>query len=124
MTIVGDAAQRAIRLRVGTGLHLYNSEVSGSDRCLEVSGVASLSYLGSLITFDSVGLGCSTIVDGGDADVQAFLDGSTNVTQDGSTPTPVTLPAGLDPAGDSIIGSDISDWGQGWTVGVPALSGN
>jgi hypothetical protein len=124
MTIVGDAAQRAIRLRVGTGLHLYNSEVSGSDRCLEVSGVASLSYLGSRITFDSVGLGCSTIVDGGDADVQAFLDGSTNVTQDGSTPTPVTLPAGLDPAGDSIIGSDISDWGQGWTVGVPALSGN
>ncbi len=124
MTIVGDAAQRAIRLRVGTGLHLYNSEVSGSDRCLEVSGVASLSYLGSRITFDSVGLGCTTIVDGGDADVQAFLDGSTNVTQDGSTPTPVTLPAGLDPAGDSIIGSDISDWGQGWTVGVPALSGN
>lgn len=124
MTIVGDAAERAIRLRVGTGLHLYNSQVSGSERCLEVSSVASLSYLGSRITFDGVGLGCTTIVDGGDADVQSFLDGSTNVSQDGTTPTPVTLPAGLDAAGDSIVGSDISNWGQGWTVGVPALSGN
>ncbi|MEE4280723.1 MAG: hypothetical protein V2I41_02190, partial [Pseudomonadales bacterium] len=91
--------------------------------CFEVSGT-SLNYLGSRITLNGVGLGCPTIVDGGDASVQAFLDGSANVTQDGTAPTPVTLPAGLDPAGDSIVGSDISEWGQGWTVGVPALSGN
>ena len=115
--IAGVAGERGIRLRRGTGLHLYNSEVSGSDRCLDVSG-ESLNLLDTRITFDGVGLGCVTVVEGGVQAIQDFLDGSTNVTQDGSQPNPVTLPAGFDGAGDTIIGSDVANWGSGWTVGI------
>ena len=120
MTMTGLAGERAIRLRRGTGLHLYNSAVSGSGTCLRVQG-DSLSHLGTRIQFSGVGLDCATVNEGDDdAAVQAFLDGSTNVTQDGSTPNPVALPAANfdDDAGSSIIGSDIASWGSGWTVGL------
>ena len=120
MTMTGLAGERAIRLRRGTGLHLYNSAVSGSGTCLRVQG-DSLNHLGTRIQFSGVGLDCATVNEGDDdAAVQAFLDGSTNVTQDGSTPNPVALPAANfdDDAGSSIIGSDIASWGSGWTVGL------
>ena len=118
MTMIGNPGERAIRLRRGTGLHLYNSTVSGSDKCLRVQG-ESLNLLNTRITFQGVGLDCATVNEGDDeAAVQSFLDSSINVTQDGTTPNPVALPAELDPEGDTIIGSDIANWGSGWTVGV------
>ena len=118
MSIIGKSDERGIRLRRGTGLQLFNSEVSGNATCLQVDGTTSTALLGSGIAFDGVGLDCTTIAAGEDpAAVQSFLDGS-NVTQDGSAPTPATLPAGLDADGDSIIGSDVDAWGDGWTVGL------
>ena len=125
-TMVGNSTERALRLRRGTGVHLYNTLVSGSDQCVRVDG-ESVNLLNTRITFQGVGLDCATINDTrDDADtaqdevqlVQDFLDGSVNVTQDGTTPNPVALPAGLDPAGDTVMGSDIANWGSGWTVGV------
>ena len=118
MTMVGNAGERAIRLRRGTGLHLHNSMVSGAGKCLRIQG-ESLNLLGAGIEFAGVGLACETVNEGDDEPaVQAFLDGSANVTQDGSTPTPVSLPSRFDAAGSSLIGSDVANWGAGWTVGV------
>ena len=118
MTMVGNPGERAIRLRRGTGLHLYNSMVSGAANCLRIQG-ESLNLLNTRITFQGVGLDCDTVSEGDDvAAVQGFLDGSVNVTQDGTVPNPVALPADLDPAGDTVVGSDIANWGSGWTVGV------
>ena len=120
MTMMGHSGERAIRLRRGTGLHLYNSEVSGSANCLRVQGESEI-LLGTRIRFSGVTLDCATVNEGDNVRaVQTFLDGSTNVTQDGSTPNPVALPAANfdDDAGSSIIGSDIANWGSGWTVGL------
>ena len=118
MTMVGNPGERAIRLRRGTGLHLYNAMVSGAANCLRIQG-ESLNLLNTRITFQGVGLDCDTVSEGDDvAAVQGFLDGSVNVTQDGTVPNPVALPADLDPAGDTVVGSDIANWGSGWTVGV------
>lgn len=118
MSIVGRDASNAVRLRRGTGLWLYNSDVTGSGTCLRVQG-ESLNLLGTGITFSGVGLDCTTVNNGDDnTAVQSFLDGSTSVTQDGTAPSPVTLPAGLDAAGDTLIGSDVDTWGADWTVGL------
>ncbi len=120
MTMIGHPGERAIRLRRGTGLHLYNSEVSGSATCLRIQG-ESLNLLGTRIRFSGVRLACETVNEGDDEmAVQAFLDGSTNLTQDGSRPNPVSLPRAHfdDAAGSSIIGSNIANWGSGWTVGL------
>ncbi len=122
MTMMGRSGENAIRLRRGTGLHLYNSEISGSDTCLRISGNESTSLLGTRIQFSGVKLDCATVIGSSEdaAAVKTFLDGSTNVTQDGSTPNPVSLPAANfdDDAGGSIIGSGIANWGSGWTVGL------
>ena len=124
MTILGNPreldnpGERAIRLRRGTGLHLYNSRVSGSDKCLRIQG-ESLNLLNTRIEFAGVGLNCSTVHEGDDeAAVQTFLDGAANVVQGEGVPTPVSLPARFDDAGSTIIGSDVGNWGRGWTVGV------
>ena len=62
---------------------------------------------------------CATVNEGDDVPaVQAFLDGSTNVTQDGTPAAPVTLPAGLDTDGDNVVGADYDSWSDGWTVGL------
>ena len=118
MTIVGRSGERAIRLRRGTGLHLYNSMVSGSDNCLRIQG-ESLNLLGTRIEFSGVGLNCATVNEGDDqAAVQTFLDGSANLVEGAGTLTPVSLPARFDSAGSTTVGSDVSNWGTGWTVGV------
>ena len=118
MTIVGRSGERAIRLRRGTGLHLYNSMVSGSDNCLRVQG-ESLNLLGTRIEFSGVSLNCATVNEGDDqAAVQTFLDGSANLVEGAGTPTPVSLPGRFDNAGSTTVGSDVSNWGAGWTVGV------
>ena len=118
MTLVGRSGERAVRLRRGTGLHLYNSMVSGSDSCLRIQG-ESLNLLGTRIEFSGVGLDCATVNEGDDqAAVQTFLDGSANVVEGEGTPTPVALPAPFDNAGSTVIGSNVSNWGAGWTIGV------
>ena len=118
MTILGNAGERAIRLRRGTGLHLYNSMLSGSDQCLRIQG-ESLNLLNTRIEFAGVGLNCARVQEGDDeAAVQAFLDGSANVVQGAGTPTPVSLPARFDEAGSTLIGADVGNWGRGWTVGL------
>lgn len=118
MTILGVPAELGIRLRRGTGLNLYNSAVSGSATCLLVQG-ESLNLLDTGITLDGVSLGCTTVNGGDDVPaVQAFLDGSTNVTQDGSTPPPVNLPVEFDADGALVIGSDVDNWAGGWSVGL------
>ncbi len=118
MTIVGRSGERAIRLRRGTGLHLYNSMVSGSDNCLRIQG-ESLNLLGTRIEFSGVGLNCATVNEGDDqAAVQTFLDGSANLVEGAGAPTPVSLPGRFDSAGSTTVGSDVSNWGAGWTVGV------
>ena len=115
MTIVGSATERGIRLRRGTGLNLYNSEVSGSGSCLLI-GTDSVPLLDAGITFQGVSLGCPTIVEDGNQTVQDWLDASPNVTQDGSTPPPVSVPGGDFFEQVDVIGSDVDDWGDGWTV--------
>ena len=118
MTIQGNAGERAIRLRRGTGLHLYNSMLSGSDKCLRIQG-ESLNLLNTRIEFAGVGLNCARVQEGDDeAAVQAFLDGSANVVQGAGVPTPVSLPARFDEAGSTLIGADVGNWGRGWTVGL------
>ena len=118
VTMIGNPSERAIRLRRGTGLHLYNAMVGGSATCLRVQG-ESLNLLSIRIEFQGVGLGCETVNEGDDeARVQAFLDAAVNVTQDGSRPNPVSLPAQFDPAGDNVVGSDVANWSSGWTVGL------
>ena len=117
-TFSGSASQRAIRLRRGSGLKLYNAVVSGSATCLRVQGESENLY-GTRITISGTSFSCETVAEGDDAAaLQAFLDGSTNVTQDGSPASPVTLPASFDSAGDSIEGSDFATWGAGWTTGI------
>ncbi|MDA0978598.1 MAG: hypothetical protein O3B72_08575, partial [Proteobacteria bacterium] len=121
MTIIGNTGENGIRLRRGTGLQLYNSEVLSSETCLRVDGTASTDQLGSGIDFSGVSLGCTTTINTGSSDtvaVQSFLDNAINVTQDGSTATPVTLPGSLDADGSTIVGSDVQSWGTGWTVGL------
>ena len=121
-TMIGKSDERGIRLRRGTGLHLYNSTVGGSATCLRVQG-ESLNLLGTRIEFQGVGLNCATVNEGDDeTSVQAFLDGSTNVTQDGVAPDPIVLPSRFDADGSDIVGSDVASWGSGWTVGVSRQS--
>ena len=104
-------------LRRGTHLTLYNSEVSGSGRCLQISGASSTAALGTGITNSSVSYGCETVNAGDDeAAVQSFLDSQPNVTQDGSTPPPTDLPDDgfFDQAGSSTMGSDFDGWKGNW----------
>ncbi|MEM7099326.1 MAG: hypothetical protein AAF541_13775 [Pseudomonadota bacterium] len=118
LSIVGKSDERGIRLRRGTGLNLYNSEVGGSANCLRIQG-ESLNLLGTGITFSGVMLNCATVNEGDDLNaIQTFLDGSVNVTQDGSMAVPVSIPSELDGSGDSVIGSDVQTWGSTWTVGL------
>ncbi len=118
MTLLGNADERAVRLRRGTGLHLFNSDVSGAANCVRVQGESENLY-GAGITFESVSLDCATTAEGDDIDaLQSFLDGSVNVTQDGSTPPAATLPNDGFFEQNTIIGSNVDSWKAGWTVGL------
>ncbi len=119
-SILGVSGERGVYLRRGTGLQLWNSEVSGSDNCLRIAG-ESLNLLGTGITFQGVTLDCTTAIEGDDVPaIQTFIDGSTNVTTDGSAAVPVTLPDSplLDADGSDVVGSNVDDWGDDWTVGL------
>jgi hypothetical protein len=118
MTIIGSSTERAIRLRRGTGLGLWNSVITGSDTCLRIQG-ESLNLLGTLITNQGVSYGCATVNEGDDVGaVQAFLDGSPNTTQDGSIPAAVTLPSDGFFENTGTVGSDVESWSAGWVFGL------
>ena len=117
MTIVGNEGERGILLRRGTGADIFNSNVTGSAVCMEVSG-ESVALLGVDINLSSVSLGCATVSGGVDPELQNYLDGAPNVTQDGSTP-----PAGSVPNNGffdqvQVIGSDINSWKGAWVFGL------
>ncbi len=82
MTIVGNAGERGVRFRRGTGVGLYNSVVTGSATCIDVSG-ESLALLGSELVVDGVSFDCPEVVDGDNAELQNYLDAQGNVAQDG-----------------------------------------
>jgi hypothetical protein len=116
MTIAARSDTRAIRLRRGTGLFLYNSAVVSGDSCLRVQG-ESLNLLGTGITFDGVQLNCTTVNEGDDeAAVQSFLD-SSNVTEGGAQPSAGTLPGDGFFEQNSTIGADFDSWKGTWVFG-------
>ena len=113
LSIIGNPNERAVRLRRGTGLRLYNALLSGSKTCLRVQG-DSLNRLGTDILFDGVRLNCATNVEGDDVNaIQTFLDGG-NVSETAAAPTAATLPSDGFFKPSSRIGSDIGSWGAGW----------
>lgn len=118
MTIVGNAGERAVRLRRGTGVGLYNSRVTGSDTCIDVSG-ESLELLGSELVIDGVSFDCATVVDGDNAQLQSYLDGQANVSQSGAAVSAVDVSGlgALENAGFIGAVEQGSDWTSGWTVG-------
>jgi hypothetical protein len=117
MTIIGNAGERAIRLRRGTGVTIVNSLVTGSATCIDVSG-ESLNLLGSDLTVESVALDCPEVVDGDNAALQSYLDGAVNVTQDGSVPSPAILPDDGFFEQSGVVGSGIESWQGSWVFGL------
>jgi hypothetical protein len=118
MTIVGNVAERAIRLRRGTGLHLWNTVIVGSERCVRVQGESENLYNTGL-AFESVSLDCATVAEGDDVEaLQTFLDSSANVTQDGSIPVSATLPADGFFEQTDVVGSDVDSWKGNWAFGL------
>jgi len=115
MTMVIRDDERGIRLRRGTGLFLYNTEIVSGANCLRVQGDASTAKLGTDITFDGVGLNCATVNEGDDVSaVQAFLD-SSNVVEGAGTPSPATtLPDDGFFEANSTIGADFESWRGTW----------
>ncbi len=117
MSIIGNPGERAIRLRRGTGADLYNVLVTGSATCIDVSG-ESVGLLGTDVNIESTSFGCAEVVDGDNADLQMYLDGAVNVTQDGSTPPAATLPADGFFQSSDVIGSDLDSWKGSWVFGL------
>jgi len=117
MTIVGNPGERGILLRRGTGADIYNSVVTNSATCLEVAG-ESVGLLGTDINLASDKLDCATVSGGVDPDLQNYLDGAPNVTQDGSTPPASTLPSDGFFQQNNVIGSDLGSWKGAWVFGL------
>lgn len=119
MSIIGASTENAIRLRLGTGVTILNSEVSGSATCLRV-GSDSIPLLGDEIELAAISFDCDTVVtdDSEGGDVQNYIDSVNSITTDGSAPTPSGLPSAFDQSGNTIIGSDVENWGGDWTVGL------
>ncbi|MEM1112667.1 MAG: hypothetical protein AAGI11_12225 [Pseudomonadota bacterium] len=120
MSINGKVDERGVRLRRGTGLRLFNSFITGSATCLDVSG-ESLNLLGDEINFDGVVFDCPEVVDGDNPALQNFLDGLDNVSQGPGAVSPADLASNSFFDQTSFIGSveEGDDWTQGWTVGMP-----
>ena len=120
MTVNGNSGERGILLRRGTGAFIYNSYVTGSASCLEVSG-ESLALLGTGIVFDGVSLGCPVAVSNNNVETQTWLDRS-NVDQTGGPVAPADLSGNSFFDNTDYIGAvdgPANDWVAGWTVGMP-----
>jgi hypothetical protein len=117
MTIVGNTAERGILLRRGTGADIYNSLLTGSATCMEVAG-ESVALLGTDINLASVSMGCAAVSGGVDPELQNYLDGAPNVTQDGSIPPASSLPANGFFDQNDVIGADLDSWKGAWVFGL------
>ncbi len=117
MTIQGNSGERGILLRRGTGADIYNTVVTGSASCIKVDGAVSIGLLGSDINIESAAFNCATVVDGGDATTQSYLDGAVNVIQKGEIPPAATLPADGFFEQTDVVGSDFDSWKGNWTFG-------
>ncbi|AQA17546.1 hypothetical protein BST95_04170 [Halioglobus japonicus] len=118
MSIMGNSGERGIRLRRGTGADLYNVMVSGNATCIDVDGDTSIGLIGMDINIESASFGCPEVVDGDNADLQIYLDGAVNVTQDGSIPTAATLPSDGFFESSDVVGSDFDSWKGSWVFGL------
>ena len=117
MTIDGNSGERGILLRRGTGADIWNSRVTGSAVCIDVAG-ESVALLGTDINLTSVALQCQEVVDGDNPDLQMYLDGAPNVTQDGSIPPASTLPSNGFFEQSDVVGSDVESWKGAWVFGL------
>tara|TARA_R110001599_G_scaffold353795_2_gene597895 strand:- start:33125 stop:36613 length:3489 start_codon:yes stop_codon:yes gene_type:complete len=117
MTIVGNAGERGIRLRRGTGADIWNSRVTGSATCIDVSG-ESVALLGIDINLASVALQCPEVVDGDNPELQMYIDGAPNVTQDGPVPAASSLPSNGFFEQSNIVGSGLQSWKGAWVFGL------
>ncbi len=117
MSILGNSGERGILLRRGTGADIYNSLVSGSATCFEVAG-ESVALLGTDINLAGVSFGCATVSGGVDPEVQNYLDGAPNLTQDGSLPSATSLPNNGFFEQNNAIGSDFASWKGAWVFGL------
>ena len=123
MTLTGKAGERAIRLRRGTGLELYNSVVQDSENCLRIQG-DSLNQLGTGIRFDGVSFDCDTVVEGDDVAAINSLLASSNVSTIGQAVRAAALGSdGFFDATDFIgaVENADEDWTMGWTVGMASV---
>lgn len=117
MTILGNAGERGILLRRGTGADIYNSELRDSATCIAVQG-ESVALLGTQINMAGVSLDCATVSGGDDPQLQNYLDGAPNVTQDGSVPPATALPGNGFFQQNNAIGSDFQSWKGAWVFGL------
>ena len=124
MSSYGKSDEHGLRLRRGTGLYLYNSDVQGSASCLRVDNDASRNFLGDRITFTSVRLGCAALQPS-DKDmgnkVKTYVDAQVAANTVTTDSTGTVTPMG--PTGDffdeaSYIGAFDGNerWTAGWTV--------
>ena len=93
MSVYGNPRERAFRFRRGTGIKLYNTYVTESDRCLNIDS-ASQRLLGEEIQFGGISFGCTTTIEDGsdpNGDVQAFLDSSPEISENGGAVNAVTV---------------------------------
>ena len=117
MTIDGNANERAVRLRRGTGASIWNTVLTGSATCIDVSG-ESLNLLGTELLLESVIMDCPEVVDGDNLDLQSYLDGASNVSQDGSGVPAATLPSDGFFEQTDVVGSDLDSWKGNWVFGL------
>ena len=83
-----------------------------------VDGDTSIGLIGMDINIESASFGCPEVVDGDNADLQMYLDGAVNVTQDGSIPPAATLPSDGFFESSDVVGSDFDSWKGSWVFGL------
>ena len=133
MTARGRPGAHGLRLRRGTGLHLYNSRIESSATCLRVDGDASRQRLGAgmnaELTFNGVVFGCAALQPegrDGDGAVMSYIDGrvmdgAVSAAADGmvNIANLPSMPAGFFEDASFIGAVDATatdDWRDGWTV--------
>ncbi|MEJ2532927.1 MAG: hypothetical protein P8Y92_14120, partial [Halioglobus sp.] len=116
MSVFGNPAENALRLRRGTGLALSNSLVTGSATCMQVDGT-SRDLLGSDLTVAGTSFNCADMHSGDeDGAVEAYLDSADEVSQNGGSVNPVPPGNGFFDDTDFVGAFGAEDWTAGWTV--------
>ena len=92
--------------------------VTGSATCLDVDGDTSVGLLGTDINIESTSFACPEVVDGENPDLQMYLDGAVNVSQDGSDVPAATLPSDGFFEQSDVVGSDFDSWKGSWVFGL------